>query len=212
MALEHLIFPSGDLGTNTALFWCDRTREGVLVDPGGEPDEIFDLLLANGVSLVSIVLTHAHIDNLAAVPRLKEDTSCGVSLHRLDWPLWEAIDEQCRELGMPRPELPEIDEVLEEGHPVCFGRERLDVLHLPGHSPGHCGLLAEELSLCLVGDACFATAAGRCDLWLGDGELQEKTLDRIQKLPSHWTLLPGHGATFSSAAVPKARRMRSTNF
>ena len=44
MALEHLIFPSGDLGTNTAIFWCSRTGEGVIVDPGGEPDEIFDLL------------------------------------------------------------------------------------------------------------------------------------------------------------------------
>jgi hydroxyacylglutathione hydrolase len=86
MALEHLIFPSGDLGTNTALFWCGKTREGVLVDPGGEPDEIFDLLLTHGISLRTIVLTHAHVDNLGAIPALREDTSCGVAVHRADWP------------------------------------------------------------------------------------------------------------------------------
>lgn len=212
MALEHLIFPSGELGTNTALFWCDRTREGVLVDPGGEPDEIFDLLLSHGVSLVTIVLTHAHVDNIAAVGRLREDTSCGVALHREDWPLWEAVEEQCRELRMPVPDLPEIDEALCEGVPVLFGRERLDVLHLPGHSPGHCGFVADELSLCLVGDACFSSAAGRCDLWCGDESLQELTLDRIQKLPAHWTLVGGHGPSFSSTDVPRARRLRSTNF
>jgi len=212
MAIEHLIFPSGDLGTNTALFWCDKTREGVLVDPGGEPEEIFDLLLTHGVALRTIVLTHAHIDNLGAVPLLREDTACGVAVHRADWPLWEAIEEQCRELGMPVPDLPEIDEDLSEGSRVEFGREHLDVIHLPGHSPGHCGFIADELSLCLVGDACFSTAAGRCDLWLGDEFAQERTLDRIQKLPSEWTLLPGHGAAFSARTVAKARLQRSTNF
>ena len=84
MALEHLIFPSGDLGCNTALFWCDRTREGILVDPGGEPDEIQSILVDNGVALRAIVLTHAHPDNLFAVPRLREETVCDVLLHRAD--------------------------------------------------------------------------------------------------------------------------------
>ncbi|MEN9309222.1 MAG: hypothetical protein RL173_3154 [Fibrobacterota bacterium] len=212
MALEHLIFPSGDLGTNTALFWCGKTREGVLVDPGGEPDEIFDLLLTHGISLRTIVLTHAHVDNLGAIPALREDTSCGVAVHRADWPLWEAIEEQCRELGMPVPELPEIDEEFSEGSRIEFGKEHLEVIHLPGHSPGHCGFIADEISLCLVGDACFASAAGRCDLWLGNEFEQERTLDRIQRLPASWTLLPGHGDAFVPAAVAKARFQRSTNF
>ncbi len=211
MALEHLIFPSGDLGTNTAIFWCSRTGEGVIVDPGGEPDEIFDLLLTHRISLQAILLTHAHIDNLGAVPALKDDTSCGVCLHRADWDLWEAIEEQCRELGLPIPELPEIDEPILPDQSIRFGREHLEVVHLPGHSPGHCGFLADALSLCLVGDACFATAAGRCDLWRGDETLQESTLDHLQNLPSDWTLVPGHGPSFAPCTVAKARRLRSTN-
>lgn len=212
MALEHLIFPSGDLGTNTAMFWCSRTGEGVIVDPGGEPDEIFDLLLEHRVSLQTILLTHAHIDNVGAVPLLREDTNCGVALHRADWPLWEAMEEQCRELGLPLPELPEIDEELSPDAPIVFGKERLEVIHLPGHSPGHCGFIADEISLCLVGDACFATAAGRCDLWRGDEHAQELTLDLIQKMPAAWTLLPGHGPAYCSISVGKSRHLRSTNF
>jgi hydroxyacylglutathione hydrolase len=113
---------------------------------------------------------------------------------------------------MPVPELPEIDEEFSEGSRIEFGKEHLEVIHLPGHSPGHCGFIADEISLCLVGDACFASAAGRCDLWLGNEFEQERTLDRIQRLPASWTLLPGHGDAFVPAAVAKARFQRSTNF
>ena len=211
MAIEHLIFPSGNLATNTGLFWCTRTREGILVDPGGEPDEILDIALRQGVCIRTIVLTHAHIDNLAAAPILREETSCGIALHRADWNLWEAIEEQCKELGMPVPDLPEIDEEITEGTPVQFGRERADVIHLPGHSPGHCGIAFPDLEICLVGDACFSGAAGRTDLWNGNEADQEHTLDRISRLPPSWALLPGHGPTFAPSAVARARHQRSTN-
>ena len=211
MGIEHLIFPSGDLSTNSALFWCTRTREGILVDPGGEADEILDLALRQGVSIRTIVITHAHVDNLAAVPLLRDETSCGVAVHRADWPLWEAMEEQCKELGMPVPDLPEIDEELVEGVPVEFGRERAEILHIPGHSPGHCAVAVHDLGICLVGDACFAAGTGRTDLWGGSEADQERTLERLSRLPADWTLVPGHGPTFAACGVAKARRMRSTN-
>jgi glyoxylase-like metal-dependent hydrolase (beta-lactamase superfamily II) len=211
MGIERLSFPSGDLATNSTLFWCSRTREGILVDPGGEPEEILDLALRQGVAIQTILLTHAHVDNLAAVPLLRDETSCGVALHKADWPLWESIAEQCAELGMPVPDLPELDEDFEDGDIVDFGHEHLEVLHLPGHTPGLCGFAFPSLGLCLVGDSCFAVAAGRTDLWLGNDSDQERTLDRLERLPSDWELFPGHGPGFSPGCVAKARQRRSTN-
>lgn len=210
MALEHLIFPSGDLGCNTALLWCDRTREGILVDPGGEPDEILGLMVERGVALRSIVLTHAHPDNLMAVPKLREETVCDVLLHRDDRELWESMEAFCTEFGWPVPDLGDVDEWLEEDSVVRFGREQVGIVHLPGHSPGHCGVVVPPLSLLLCGDCCFAGGAGRADLLRGDEEAQARSLDRLQAWPFDWTLLPGHGPSFTSADVPKARRRTST--
>lgn len=211
MAIERLSFPSGDLATNSTLLWCSRTREGVLVDPGGEPEEILDLVLRQGVAIQTILLTHAHVDNLAAVPLLREETSCGVALHRADWHLWEAMAEQCAELGMLVPLLPELDEDFKDGDAIHFGHERLQVLHLPGHSPGQCGFAMDSIGLCLIGDACFSSAAGRTDLWGGSESDQEHTLDRLAALPVDWELVPGHGPNFGPANIAKARQRRSTN-
>lgn len=211
MAIERLNFPSGDLATNSTLLWCSRTREAVLVDPGGEPEEILDIALREGVAIQTILLTHAHVDNLAAVPLLRDETSCGVALHRADWPLWEAMAEQCAELGMPVPLLPELDEDFADGDLIRFGHEQLRVLHLPGHSPGHCGFAMESIGLCLIGDACFSSAAGRTDLWGGNDPDQERSLDRLAGLPVEWELVAGHGPNLAPPDVARARQRRSTN-
>lgn len=210
MALEHLIFPSGDLGCNTALLWCGRTHEGILVDPGGEPEEILSILLDNGVALRSIVLTHAHPDNLLALPVLRDETVCDVHLHKADRELWDNMATLCEEFGWPVPELGDVDEWLEEGIPVRFGREHVDIIHLPGHSPGHCGIVVPQLELLMCGDCCFAGGAGRTDLMRGDEEAQSRSLDRLQSWPTDWTILPGHGPSFSSTDVPRSRRRTST--
>lgn len=211
MAIEHLIFPSGPLGTNSALIWCDRTHEGILVDPGGEPEEILDMALARGVCIRNILVTHAHPDNVAALPMVRDETASGVSLHRDDLPLWEAMGELCGELGMLVPELPEVDEYLFDGHIVTFGKEKVEIIHLPGHSPGHCGIIVRSAGFCMIGDCCFATATGRTDLWGGDDTQQERTLAKLEGFDPDWSLVGGHGPAFFVRDLARARRMKSTN-
>ena len=125
MNLEYLTFPSGLLGVNSALLWCTQTREGLLLDPGGEAEEILDLALERSVAIRSIVLTHAHFDHAGAVPELKEMTSADLYVHPLDLPLWEGMEGQCRHFGVPSFQLPDTFTVI-PGHgpsfrPSCAG-------------------------------------------------------------------------------------------
>lgn len=201
MSLEHLVFPSGLLGTNTALLWCTRTREGVLVDPAGEPEEILDLALEHGVAVRGIALTHAHFDHAAAVPLLKELTQADLYVHPLDLPLWEGMEGQCNHFGLPPFVLPDPDLMLEEGGTIEVGKERLSVLHLPGHSPGSCGFLSCEANLLLCGDVAFARGVGRTDLWGGSDEALQASLVRLRGLPDCIEIVPGHGPTFRASMI-----------
>lgn len=201
MSLEHLVFPSGLLGTNTALVWCTRTREGVLIDPAGEPEEILDMALEHGVAIRGIALTHAHFDHAAAVPLLKELTQADLYVHPLDLPLWEGMEGQCNHFGMPPFSLPEPDLMLEEGGTVEVGKEKLSVLHLPGHSPGSCGFLACDPGVLFCGDVAFAHGVGRTDLWGGSDEALRNSLLRLRALPDTIEIIPGHGGTFRASAI-----------
>ncbi|MEN9353710.1 MAG: hypothetical protein RL318_1035 [Fibrobacterota bacterium] len=201
MSLEHLVFPSGLLGTNTALVWCTRTREGVLIDPAGEPEEIMDIALEHGIAIRGIALTHAHFDHAAAVPLLKELTQADLYVHPLDLPLWEGMEGQCNHFGLPPFSLPEPDLMLEEGGSIEFGRQKLAVMHLPGHSPGSCGFLACEPSLLFCGDVAFARGVGRTDLWGGSDAALQSSLVRLRALPDTIEIIPGHGATFRASSI-----------
>jgi len=196
MSLDYQIFPSGLLGTNSALVWCTRTREGVLIDPAGEPEEILDIALGYGVAIRGIALTHAHFDHAAAVPELKEITSADLYVHPLDLPLWEGMEGQCRHFGMPVFRLPDPDFMLEEGGVIEVGKEKLSVMHFPGHSPGSCGFLACDANLLFCGDVAFAHGVGRTDLWGGSEASLRTSLARLRTLPDTIEVIPGHGEFF----------------
>ncbi len=196
MNLEYLIFPSGLLGVNSALLWCTQTREGLLLDPGGEAEEILDLALERSVAIRSIVLTHAHFDHAGAVPELKEMTSADLYVHPLDLPLWEGMEGQCRHFGVPSFQLPDPDFLMEDGGVIEVGHQKLSVMHLPGHSPGSCGIFSCEAGIFFCGDLAFAQGVGRTDLWGGSEESLRTSYARLRELPDTFTVIPGHGPSF----------------
>ncbi len=194
--IEHMIFPSGVLDVNSALLWCTKTHEGLLIDPGGEAEEIMNLAEERGVAIRGIALTHAHFDHTGAVPEIKEQTSADIYVHPLDVPLWEGMEGQCRQFDLEPFRLPDPDVMLEDGGTVEFGREKISVVHLPGHSPGSCGFFLEEENLLFAGDLAFAMGVGRTDLWGGSEASLVASLKRLRRFSDEVKVIPGHGPAF----------------
>ncbi len=177
----------GPLAENAYLYW--RGNEGVLIDPGDEPEAIEAALKAAGFSPQAILLTHAHFDHLGAVAPLAQAHGLPVYLHQDDLWLYQHADELARAYGLRVPKPPPPAGFLEEGE-TAFG---LQVLHLPGHSPGHLGFYDPEEGLLFSGDVLFRGSVGRYDFPNSDREALWHSLKRLLALPEATRVLPGHG-------------------
>ena len=180
---------------NCSLIWCEETGKAALVDPGGEPERIAAAAAAAEVELERILLTHAHIDHVGAAAELGE--KYGVPIegpHRGDEDLLEAIPEQGKMFGLPAVPVPAPARWLEAGDTVGFGAEKLEVLHCPGHSPGHVVFFDRAGRLALCGDVLFSGSIGRADLPGGDLDVLLRSIrEQLWPLGEDVAFLPGHG-------------------
>jgi glyoxylase-like metal-dependent hydrolase (beta-lactamase superfamily II) len=177
---------------------CERSSEGIVVDPGDEVDELIAQAAASRVNVKAILLTHAHLDHITGVARAKAAYSVPVWLHRDDQFLYEAIVEQGLMFGLHTERQPPVDAFYEPGTPFRFGDYVVDVLHTPGHCPGGVclaigrdGDAAREL---FVGDTLFAGSIGRTDLPGGDHQQLLRSIeDVLFAFPDPTVVHPGHG-------------------
>ena len=185
-------FTGGAFGENAYLLSCVGTGEAIVVDPGAAVGELLDTAEESGVRVVSIVLTHAHLDHVDGVAEAKRRTDAPVYLHPDDAELYRAAPLQAEWFGVTIETPPPADRPLAEGGRVTFGECELEVRHAPGHAPGHVVLVAE--SFAMVGDCVFAGSIGRTDLPGGDFQtLMRSIRTRILTLPAETILYPGHG-------------------
>jgi glyoxylase-like metal-dependent hydrolase (beta-lactamase superfamily II) len=183
---------------NGYLVVCEVSREAVLIDPGDEVGELLARARADDVTIVSIPLTHAHLDHITGVGLAKAATGVDVWLHRDDLFLYEGAAEQGRMLGLPVPALPPVDRFYSPGTKLTFGRYTIDVLPTPGHCPGgvclaigRTGTSDREL---FVGDTLFAGSIGRTDLPGGDhATLLCSIRDVLFAFPDDTVVRSGHG-------------------
>jgi len=156
---------------NGFVIGCEDTREGVVVDPGDEVDELLDAVDRHKVRVSNILLTHAHLDHVTGVAKAKRALDVPVWLHRDDNVLYERVVQQGQMFGIRVEPQPPIDNFY-EGEPIRFGRYQVRVLHTPGHCPGGvCLAVSRENSSAptlFVGDTLFAGSIGRTDLPGGD--------------------------------------------
>lgn len=183
----------GLLQVNCYILGDEETMEAVVIDPGGDEDEILDALLSQSLKLKYIINTHGHFDHVDANQPLKEATGAKIVIHELDAPMLNRANEALFFTGKPmRPSKADI--LIKEGDIITFGKYRLRTLHTPGHTPGGVSFVLEDNPLVYVGDTLFAGSIGRTDFPGGDFDaLIRGVREKLFTLGDHYVVYPGHG-------------------
>lgn len=193
-----MIFESlavGPLQCNCYILGCEETREALLIDPGEDAELILPLLAKHQLKVRYILSTHAHIDHVGDLERMKDATGAEILLHEKDVVLYQNLPVQASWLGVPVPPLATIDTLVADRDKLQFGRHSGEVLFTPGHTPGSvCLHLPEGDGKLFSGDTLFYRSIGRTDLWGGSQETIFRSLrDKVLALEDTTVVYPGHG-------------------
>lgn len=192
-----MIFSStivGPLDVNCYLLACEETRKGIVVDPGDDIDAILQLIASNDLDIVEIVATHGHFDHIGRVASLKEKTGAPFAIHKADLFMVKRLADIAAFLGFQTDPPPAVERFIDEGDTIVFGRETLNIRHVPGHAPGNIALTWPGHAI--IGDTVFAGSIGRTDLEGADLQtLMHSIRTKILTLPGDTILYPGHGPT-----------------
>ncbi|MEJ7810495.1 MAG: MBL fold metallo-hydrolase [Gemmatimonadaceae bacterium] len=184
-------FAVGPFQENAYLVVDEGTTQAVLIDPGDEAALLLDAVVREGAELQAIWLTHAHVDHVGGVAAVKRATGVPILLHPLDRPLYDAAVRHGQVFGVSIEAPPPPDATLSDGDKLSLGSLTFEVMHAPGHAPGHVVIHGEGVAF--VGDCLFAGSVGRTDLPLSDGRQLARSLERICALPGETIVFPGHG-------------------
>ena len=189
------IIPVTPYQQNCSLIWCDATKKGAVIDPGGDLDRILDAAAEHGVTIEKIFLTHGHLDHASGAADLKRKTGAPVEgPHKGDTFLLDALAEYRRMPGFAHAEPVTPDRFLVDGDTVTFGQVSLAVLHCPGHTPGHVVFVSTEAPVMFCGDVLFRGSIGRTDLGGGDHPtLIHSIVEKLWPLGGEMRFVPGHG-------------------
>ena len=211
--LIHEILPVGMLQCNCHVVGDSITREAVVIDPGDDVNAILEIIARHKLKVRAILITHAHIDHVGGLRKMREATGAPVLMHQADLLLYQAMELQAQFLRVATPEVTDVDEFLREGKSIKWGNYELRVLHTPGHSEGSICLYlpretkvigdvssaripisAKEPGLLFAGDTLFEGSIGRTDLWGGSmKEIMRSLQTKVLALPDETVVFPGHG-------------------
>lgn len=195
--LIHEILPVGLLQCNCHIVGDPVTHDAIVIDPGDDVAHILEILSRHKLTVRAILITHAHIDHVGGIKKLREVTGALVLMHEKDLRLYNILDEQSNMLGIPTPPFSNIDDFLREGSSVKCGNFELRVIHTPGHTEGSvCLYLPSDTTqnVLFAGDTLFAGSIGRTDLWGGSmREILRSLQTKLLALPDDTIVFPGHG-------------------
>ena len=191
----HEILPVGLLECNCSVFGDETSREGLVVDPGDQIDDVLEIIERHGLHVKAIIITHAHIDHIGGAQKLKQATGAPVYMNLNDMELQKGLDRQAAWLGVEPPEPVAIDAPARDGDRLLIGATELLVLHTPGHTQGSISLWIPAEEKLVAGDTLFRDSIGRTDLPGGDGrQILRSIHDKLLPLPEQTVVIPGHGA------------------
>jgi glyoxylase-like metal-dependent hydrolase (beta-lactamase superfamily II) len=193
--MKFAIVPVTPYEQNCSILWCEETRQGAVVDPGGDLPRILGAAEQNGVELVKILLTHGHIDHAGGAAELARRTGLPIEGPHPEERFWiDALPQQSAMFGFARVSAFTPDRWLQQGDSVRFGKVELAVLHCPGHTPGHVVFFDPASRLAIVGDVLFQGSIGRTDFPRGDYDTLIRSIrERLWPLGDDVAFLPGHG-------------------
>ena len=198
--LQIAIIPVTAFQQNCTLIWDSETKEGVVIDPGGDNDRIKAAIAETGMQVGAIWLTHGHIDHSAGAMDLKEEL--GVEIigpHKDDLPLLQGLEKQAQMFSLTESVRNcQPDRWLEEGEELAIGAHKFAVYHCPGHAPGHVVFYNEQAGFAHVGDVLFAGSIGRTDLPGGDHDTMINSIQtKLMAWPDSVQFICGHGPASS---------------
>lgn len=188
----------GAFAANCYLIVDDATGEAALVDPGAEGERVVAAVRESGATLQAVWLTHGHVDHVGGVAAVKREWNVPVYLHPLDQPLYAAARRVAEMYGLlPFDDPPPVDRALADNAQLRLGTLTFDVLHTPGHAPGHAVFVGHGVMF--AGDLLFAGSIGRTDLPFADPARMAESLERVSHLPERTLVYPGHGPSTTVA-------------
>ena len=188
MILKTLVL--GLFCSNCYIVGSESTKDGMIIDPGAEPEVILKNVKELGLDIKLIILTHGHIDHVGALTRIKEAIGAQVAIHTDDA---QAIQDPSlgARFGFSYQPSPPPDRLLVDGDSVELGDLHFSVIHTPGHSPGGISLLGE--GVVFTGDTLFNYGIGRYDLPGSNGtQLMDSIHTKLMVLPDNTIVYPGH--------------------
>jgi glyoxylase-like metal-dependent hydrolase (beta-lactamase superfamily II) len=182
----------GMMGVCWYIVACDETKEAVIIDPGGNEDEILSACQQENLKVKYIVNTHGHPDHVCGNRQLKEATGAEIVMHSADADFFSqsSVEQFFSQLGLPAS--PPVDKRVEDGDTLTFGNETLKVILTPGHTPG--GICLYSHPNLFTGDTLFAGGVGRTDFPGGNTQQMMTSIkERLLSLPPDTIVWPGHG-------------------
>ncbi|MDP3421157.1 MAG: MBL fold metallo-hydrolase [Thiobacillus sp.] len=196
--MEFTILPVTPYQQNCSLVW-DAAGRAALIDPGGEAERLLAEVAQRSLTLEKILLTHGHLDHVGAAVELRDALGIPIVGPECSEQFWlDLLPQQAELFGFPPAVAFTPDQWLEDGDAVEVGAIRFEVLHCPGHTPGHVVFYQPEAQLAFVGDVLFKGSIGRTDFPRGDhAALLAAIRGKLFPLGDAVRFVPGHGAMSS---------------
>ncbi len=193
--MQLAVIPVTPFQQNCSVLWCEKTRQAAVIDPGGEIGRILEFVEENGLTLAKILLTHAHVDHAAATAELARRCHLPIEGPHRDDDFWiQGLPQAAAQFGFPPAEAFVPTRWLQDGDEVTVGDVRLQVIHCPGHTPGHVVFYSPADHFAVVGDVLFAGSIGRTDFPRGNhADLVRSIREKLFPLGDDVQFLPGHG-------------------
>ena len=200
MIVERLVVSPFE--SNCWILGCEKTREGVVIDPGDDAERILEVVNQHTLALKYAIQTHAHLDHISATSAIQVETGAEVLIHEAEQLLLDNLPAQASLFGLPAPAVPVVNRYIRDGEKIYFAGYTLSVIETPGHSPGSISLELEGAEkLLFTGDALFQGSIGRTDLWGGSySQLIDSIREKLFPLDDEMVIHPGHGPSSTLGA------------